>query len=143
MLRSSHNLFLQWPSLFVIASFFCNLSNGVVGTAAQYAPPYLPNDCYGNDSSQFPPNNYFALAGDGIWDNGAACGRQYEVRCISAAKPRTCVPGQTIQIKVVDYALSSSSRPSANGATIVLSTTAFQDIARSSASSINVEFQQV
>ncbi|KAK6912643.1 RlpA-like protein, double-psi beta-barrel domain, partial [Dillenia turbinata] len=142
MLRRSRNLFLQWLSLFITASLFCNLSNGDVGTAAQYAPPYLPNACYGNDASQFPPNNYFAAAGDGIWDNGAACGRQYKVRCISAAEPKICVPGQTIQVKIVDSALSSSSRPSANGATIVLSTTAFQAIAKSSASSVNVEFQQ-
>ncbi|KAL0016334.1 hypothetical protein SO802_003403, partial [Lithocarpus litseifolius] len=97
--------------------------------------------CYGNNAAQFPSSNLFASAGEGIWDNGAACGRQYLVRCISAAHPRTCIPGQTIQIRIVDRALSSVSRPSRHGATIVLSKTAFGMIAKPSASSINIEFQ--
>ncbi|KAK6912642.1 RlpA-like protein, double-psi beta-barrel domain [Dillenia turbinata] len=142
MLRRSRNPFLQWLSLFIIASFFCNPSNGDLGTAAHYAPPYLPNACYGNDASQIPTNYYFASAGEGVWDNGAACGRQYKVRCISAANPKICVPGQIILVKIVDSALSSSSRPSADGATMVLSTTAFQAISKSSASSVIIEFQQ-
>ncbi|MED6221998.1 hypothetical protein PIB30_060137 [Stylosanthes scabra] len=85
----------------------------------------------------------FASAGEGIWDNGAACGRQYQVRCISAPTPRTCIPGQLIQIKIVDRAQSSNSRPSMPGTSMVLSTIAFQAIANASASFINIEFQQV
>ncbi|RDX70607.1 putative EG45-like domain containing protein 1, partial [Mucuna pruriens] len=85
----------------------------------------------------------FGAAGEGIWDNGAACGRQYQVRCISAAAPRTCIPGQTIQIKIVDRAQSSVSRPSVDGTSMVLSTTAFRTIANGSASLINIEFQQI
>lgn len=91
--------------------------------------------CFGNDASQFPTNNLFAAAGDGIWDNGASCGRQYLVRCISAATPGTCNPSQTIQIRIVDRAETSVSRPSANGATIILSNTAFGAIANPSAAS--------
>lgn len=98
--------------------------------------------CFGRDASQFPSSNMFAAAGEGIWDNGAACGRQYQVRCISAAAPRTCVPGQTIQIKIVDRAQSSVSRPSLGGTSMVLSVTAFQAIANVSASFIYIEFQQ-
>ncbi|RVW53933.1 hypothetical protein CK203_072931 [Vitis vinifera] len=98
--------------------------------------------CYGNDVSEFPSSNFFASAGEGIWDNGAACGRQYLVRCISAVVPMTCIAGQTIQIKIVDRAVTSVSRPSRNGATMVLSTTAFGAVANASASSINIEFQQ-
>ncbi|RVX11105.1 hypothetical protein CK203_013325 [Vitis vinifera] len=67
-----------------ISVFFINSCQGDVGTAAQYNPPYLPTICYGNDASEFPSSNLFAAAGDGIWDNGASCGRQYLVRCISA-----------------------------------------------------------
>ncbi|KAL6212127.1 hypothetical protein ACLB2K_017348 [Fragaria x ananassa] len=117
-------------------------SQANVGTAAQYRPPYLPTSCFGSDASQFPSSNLFGSAGEGIWDNGAACGRQYLVSCISAAVPKTCIPGKTIQIKIVDRALSSVSRPSRNDATMVLSTTAFAAIANSSASFVNVEFQQ-
>ncbi|XP_075652635.1 EG45-like domain containing protein [Castanea sativa] len=134
---------LFFQSLFVILAVLFYLSHADVGTAAQYKTPYLPTACYGNDASQFPSSNLFASAGEGIWDNGAACGRQYLVRCISAAQPRTCKPGQTIQIKIVDRALTSVSRPSRNGATMVLSTTAFGMIANPSASFINIEFQQV
>ncbi|XWS27192.1 hypothetical protein CRYUN_Cryun26dG0093900 [Craigia yunnanensis] len=119
-----------------------HLSYADVGTAAHYSPPYIPTACFGNDVSQFPTSNLFAAAGDGIWDNGASCGRQYLVRCISAATPGTCNPSQTIQIKIVDRADTSVSRPSRKGATIVLSTTAFGAIANPSAASVNIEFQQ-
>lgn len=103
---------------------------------------YAATTCYGNDPTQFPSSNLFAAAGDGIWDNGASCGRQYLVRCISAVDPGTCVIGQTIQIIIVDYASQAPSQPSAPGKTMVLSDTAFGTIANSSAQSINIEFQQ-
>ncbi|KAK6945046.1 hypothetical protein RJ641_026148 [Dillenia turbinata] len=112
-------------------------SHGDVGTATQYDPPYLPTECYGNDGSQFPPNNFFAAAGDGIWDNGAACGRQYLVRCISAATRDACVQDTTIQVKIVDY------DSTAIGSTMILSGSAFSAITTSSADpSVNIEFQQ-
>ncbi|KAF7848492.1 hypothetical protein BT93_L1897 [Corymbia citriodora subsp. variegata] len=91
------------------------LSRADVGTAAHYSPPYTPTTCFGNDPSQFPSSNLFAAAGEGIWDNGASCGRQYLVRCISASVSGTCIPSQTIQVRIVDRALSSSSSPSSNG----------------------------
>ncbi|CAL5429105.1 unnamed protein product [Camellia sinensis] len=122
--------------------FFTHLSLADVGTAASYAPPYIPTACSGNDGSQFPSSNLFAAAGEGIWDNGAACGRQYLVRCISAAAPNSCNPSQTIQVKIVDRAQTSASRPSRGGTTMVLSATAFGAIANGSPPSINIEFQQ-
>ncbi|KAI9117508.1 hypothetical protein K1719_011674 [Acacia pycnantha] len=131
---------------FLFTTFFIDLpfpSFADVGAAAQYSPPYLPTGCYGGEALQFPSSNLFAAAGDGIWDNGAACGRQYLVRCISAEKPRTCIPQQSIQVKIVDYAVSTTSTPSATGTTMVLSQKAFQTIANSSAALINIEFQQV
>ncbi|XP_050378837.1 EG45-like domain containing protein [Argentina anserina] len=136
---------LQFLSLFIVLFFprLFQISNGDVGTAAHYPPPYLPTDCYGSDSSQFPSSNLFAAAGDGIWDNGASCGRQYLVRCISAAQTGTCIPDKTIQIRIVDYAAGVATKPSAAGTTMVLSQTAFAAIAKSTASSINIEFQQV
>ncbi|CAL5355355.1 unnamed protein product [Camellia sinensis] len=130
-------------SLFLL--FFTHLSHlslADVGTTASYAPPYIPTACSGNDGSQFPSSNLFAAAGEGIWDNGAACGRQYLVRCISAAAPNSCNPSQTIQVKIVDRAQTSASRPSRGGTTMVLSTTAFGAIANGSPPSINIEFQQ-
>ncbi|PON41603.1 Expansin [Trema orientale] len=129
--------------ILVLVSQIFYTSRGDVGSSAQYSPPYLPTACYDRDSSQFPSSNLFAAAGDGIWDNGASCGRQYQVRCISAAKPGTCIPDNTILIKIVDYAGSLASTPSAPGTTMILSQTGFGAIANSTALSINIEFQQV
>ncbi|XP_071696220.1 EG45-like domain containing protein [Rutidosis leptorrhynchoides] len=129
-------------SLFLISSMMYRVARCEVGTASMYNPPYTPSACYGNDASQFPSSNLFAAAGEGIWDNGAACGRQYLVRCISAATPQTCISGQTVQVRIIDRAQSSVSRPTRPGTTMVLSDTAFGTIANQ-ISSINIDFQQV
>ncbi|KAL8521914.1 hypothetical protein ACS0TY_012169 [Phlomoides rotata] len=118
-------------------------SRADIGTASNYSPPYTPTACYGNDFSQFPSSNLFAAAGEGIWDNGAACGRQYLVRCISATVPLACKPGQTIQIRIVDRAETSVSRPSRPGSSLVLSNTAYQTIADPAVPYLNIEFQQL
>ncbi|KAL6585535.1 hypothetical protein OROMI_002179 [Orobanche minor] len=136
--KSNHLIFLTL--LFLHLS---SLLHAEVGTAATYNPPYTPTKCSGVDPTQFPSNNLFAGAGDGIWDNGASCGRQYLVRCISAATPNTCILDQTIQVKIVDYAPNATSKPSVSGTTMVLSVTALDTIAVSSPASINIEFQQV
>ncbi|XP_075633935.1 EG45-like domain containing protein 2 [Castanea sativa] len=137
---------LQWLSLFsLVVLFFLRTCHGDVGTAAHYSPPYLPTTCYGSDTSEFPSSNLFAVAGDAIWDNGAACGRQYLVRCISASVRYACAQNQTIQLKIVDYINGIPSPPSARNTTMVLSSTAFGAIANTTtnAPAINIEFQQV
>ncbi|KAL5559280.1 hypothetical protein UlMin_035491 [Ulmus minor] len=126
----------------LLVAQFLNPSNADVGTAAHYTQPYIPTACYGRDVSAFPASNLLGAASDDIWDNGAACGRQYLVRCVSSSGPRACIPGKTILVKIVDRAQTSVSRPSRPGATIVLSTFAFSQIANPSASSINIEFEQ-
>ncbi|MDB0544437.1 hypothetical protein LBW62_24630 [Ralstonia solanacearum] len=37
---------------------------------------------------------------DGLWDNGAACGRKYRMRCISTPDKHSCT-GNTIDVVVV------------------------------------------
>ncbi|KAL6313070.1 hypothetical protein AAG906_006606 [Vitis piasezkii] len=86
-----------------------------------------------NDVSKFPSSNLFASAGNGIWDNGAACGRQYFVRCLSAQTSGICKAGQIIKVNIVD-------RASRNGVILVLSTIAF--IANPSAALVNIEFAE-
>ncbi|XP_078428867.1 EG45-like domain containing protein [Wolffia australiana] len=112
-----------------------------VGTASSYRPPYLPTACYGGDSSQFPADNLFAAAGDGIWDNGAACGRWYRIRCLSSAVARACAAGQpAVLVKIVDRAVNLG------GVTMVLSLAAFGAITNSSTGEIlqiNVDFLQI
>ncbi|XP_059461288.1 EG45-like domain containing protein isoform X2 [Corylus avellana] len=140
---SNPGLFSQCLFVLLLLLQLLHVSHADVGTAAHYRPPYLPTACFGSNADQFPSSNLFGAAGEGIWDNGAACGRQYLVRCISARVPGTCIPGQTIQIRIVDRAFSSVSRPSRADTTIVLSTTAFGTIAKSSAPFVNIEFQLV
>ncbi|KAL5074292.1 hypothetical protein RYX36_013276 [Vicia faba] len=135
--------FFQFLMIILFSSLFIHFSQADVGTASHYGPPFLPTECFGGGASQFPSTNMFGSAGEGIWDNGAACGRLYEVRCISAAVPRTCIPGQTVLIKIVDRARSSVSRPSKDDTSMVLSTTAFEVIANVSSPLINIEFQLV
>ncbi|KAL7122225.1 hypothetical protein ACP275_01G031300 [Erythranthe tilingii] len=134
---------LIWFSLLIIGPQI-RLSRADIGTASQYIPPYIPTACYGNDVSQFPTSNLFAAAGEGLWDNGAACGRQYLVRCISGSLPQAClIPGETIQVRIVDRAHTSVSRPSRDGTSLVLSNTAFQTIANPAVPYLNIDFQQL
>ncbi|KAL6985314.1 hypothetical protein U1Q18_018690 [Sarracenia purpurea var. burkii] len=133
----------RWLCFILIASLF-HFCRADIGAAATYTQPYTPTACYGNAANQFPKTNLFAAAGEGIWDNGAACGRQYLVRCINVAPSagRCIDPRETIQVKIVDRAHSSASRPSRDGTTMVLSTTALQAIVIGSPASFNIEFQQ-
>ncbi|MCE0481925.1 hypothetical protein HAX54_040134 [Datura stramonium] len=135
-------LLLQWMSFFLIFSHIFYASQADLGTASQYSPPYTPSACFGSDSTQFPSSNFFAAAGEGIWDNGAACGRQYLISCISSVLPRACKPGETIQIKIIDRAQTLASTPTRQGTTMVLSNAAFAAIADFSAPSLNIDFRQ-
>ncbi|KAL5976996.1 hypothetical protein ACLOJK_021334 [Asimina triloba] len=132
------------PNLFLCLFVFLRLSRADVGTATYYNPPYVPaTACYGRDESAFPANKLFAAASDGIWDNGAACGREYEVRCLSGPLRQACQVGTTIQVTVVDYMETSVSRPARPGSTLALSVNAFAMITNTSVPSqvVNVEFQ--
>ncbi|KAA3486242.1 EG45-like domain containing protein [Gossypium australe] len=108
---------------------------GDVGTAASYDPPYLPTRCGGYSEDQFPPGELFAAVSDGLWDNGASCGRKYRVRCISGPK-RPCKV-RSIVVQVVDLC-SHDPCP----ATMQLSNKAFNAISKIDAK-VNVEYAQI
>ncbi|XP_010051187.2 EG45-like domain containing protein [Eucalyptus grandis] len=74
---------------------------GDVGTASSYHPPYTPTGCNGYRADQFPPGNLFMAMSEGLWDNGAACGREYRLWCPSGSN-RPCKDG-TVDVTVVDY----------------------------------------
>ncbi|CAI9094478.1 OLC1v1030225C1 [Oldenlandia corymbosa var. corymbosa] len=124
-------------------AFLFRPSEADIGTASKYNPPYSPTACFGGDRSQFPASNLFAAAGEKVWDNGAACGRQYLLKCINSAVAGACVQGQQIQVIVVDRALTSVSKPSRADTNLVLSNTAYAAVANPSASFINIDFIQV
>nr|GEU67214.1 hypothetical protein [Tanacetum cinerariifolium] len=97
------------------------LDSSKIGSSEQYGPPFLP--------------------GDVIWDNGAACGRIYLLKCISGIEPGVCVSDEVIQVTIVDYSITSVSRPPNEGSTMVLSAIAFGLIANSTADSTSIEFK--
>ncbi|KAI0487832.1 hypothetical protein KFK09_027655 [Dendrobium nobile] len=106
---------------------------GDVGTASSYDPPYIPTKCYGDSKYQFPANNMFAAVSESLWNNGAACGRMYRIRCLSG-HGRPCKDG-VVDVLVVDEC-STDPCPS----NILLSITAFMEISHKTSSNINIEF---
>ncbi|KAF5017701.1 hypothetical protein F66182_10357 [Fusarium sp. NRRL 66182] len=129
----------------LVFGILASLASADVGTAGFYSDPYLSTACTGDDSSGFPTDNLFIAAGDGIWDNGASCGRQYLVRCISTRLPNACKQS-TIQVKVVDrWDNRRTGRKSSPRATMLLSNTAWDAIVDRSKryNEVNIEFQQV
>ncbi|XP_022724978.1 EG45-like domain containing protein [Durio zibethinus] len=123
-----------------IAFMVCISSREAVadkGTATFYTPPYVPSSCYGYDNEGV----MIAAASDAIWDNRAACGRKYEVRCIGATNqgdPHPCRGNEHVVVKIVDYCPS----PACQG-TIDLSQEAFAAIANPDAGKIQISFQQI
>ncbi|KAL5698046.1 hypothetical protein ACHQM5_029133 [Ranunculus cassubicifolius] len=108
---------------------------GDIGTATSYDPPYIPTRCRGNNPDQFPEGGLFVAASNGIWDNGAACGRRYRMRCISG--PRRPCKDDTIVVEVVDVCKRNPCP-----ATLLLSNRAFNAISRNPDARINVEYAQ-
>ncbi|OAY31863.1 EG45-like domain containing protein [Manihot esculenta] len=98
-------------------------------------PPYTPSKCYGNQ------NNGAMIAGvsDALWNNGAACGRRYRVRCIGGANlaPHPCKQGTSVVVKVVDYCSRGCQGE------INLSRDAFAQIADPEAGIVKVQYDQV
>ncbi|KAK9280697.1 hypothetical protein L1049_014395 [Liquidambar formosana] len=123
----------------IVLSLFCkevSLVLGDIGTANSYNPPYIPTKCNGNRQDQFPPGNLFVAVSEGLWDNGAACGRRYRLRCLSGTN-KPCKEG-TIDVKVVDFCPKSPCP-----ATLLMSTDAFAAISRTPGAKVNVEYIQV
>uniref|UniRef100_A0A2N9GZN5 Expansin-like EG45 domain-containing protein n=1 Tax=Fagus sylvatica TaxID=28930 RepID=A0A2N9GZN5_FAGSY len=122
----------------VLLLFFCFDILGAlgdVGSATSYGPPYLPTQCHGNDQGQFPSDGFFAAVSDGLWDNGAACDRRYQLRCISG--PNRPCKGGVIIVKVVDHC-----RGNPCPAAMAMSTKAFNDISKFPNVKINIEYAQ-
>ncbi|CDP13494.1 unnamed protein product [Coffea canephora] len=125
----------------LLISLFCSeisLVRGDIGTATSYSPPYIPTRCNGNRPDQFPAGNLFVAVSEGLWDNGAACGRRYRLRCLSGNNKPCKNVGTTIDVRVVDFC---PRRPCPS--TILLSTDAFAAIAHSPHAKINIEYIQV
>ncbi|KAK9275309.1 hypothetical protein L1049_022571 [Liquidambar formosana] len=125
---------MQMRVLMMVGMLTCLISvvYAAQGTATYYTPPYVPSSCYGYQNNGV----MIAAASDAIWNNRAACGRMYRVRCTGATNlgvPQPC-RGQSIVVKIVDYC-----PPGCRG-TIDLSQEAFSMIADPNAGKINIEY---
>ncbi|XP_028775408.1 EG45-like domain containing protein [Neltuma alba] len=109
-------------------------ASAISGTATFYTV-YVPSACNGfqNDGVMI------AAASDSLWDNGAACGRKYRVRCASGTNQGVANPcrGGAVTVKIVDRC-----PPPACRGTIDLSREAFSAIADPNEGKINIEFTQ-
>ncbi|XP_020547768.1 EG45-like domain containing protein [Sesamum indicum] len=114
---------------------FASVAYAHKGTATYYTPPYVPSACDGYKDDGV----MIAAASDAIWDNKAACGRKYKIRCTGATNqgvPHPCT-GQSVVVRIVDYC------PSGCSGTIDLSQEAFSVIADLDAGKVNIKFHQV
>uniref|UniRef100_A0A5B7BHB1 Expansin-like EG45 domain-containing protein n=1 Tax=Davidia involucrata TaxID=16924 RepID=A0A5B7BHB1_DAVIN len=127
---------IQAQFLMMVGMVICLTSAAYAdqGTATYYAPPYVSSACYGNQDN----GNMVAGASDAIWNNGAACGTNYKVKCIGPANtaPHPCKNGESIVVKIVDYCAKC------NG-TINLSQDAFSKISNLEIGKIMVEYDRV
>ncbi|KAG9456044.1 hypothetical protein H6P81_000552 [Aristolochia fimbriata] len=123
-MAASHHLFLA-----LLLLSFVGFSFAAHGTATFYTPPYTPSACDGTHKEGV----MIAAASDAIWDDGAACGRRYRVKCLGATNrgvPHPCKGHGSVEVKIVDYC------PSGCQGTIDLSQEAFAKIAHPDAGKI-------
>ncbi|URE42096.1 EG45-like domain containing protein [Musa troglodytarum] len=152
----------RWVAVATLVGLICDVClltvSADVGTATSYDPPYLrktffffffffffflhglvytraATKCPGYTEDQLPENGLFVAAGNGVWDNGAACGRKYQLRCLSGLR-RPCKDG-SIVVEVVDFC-----RLSPCPSTFVLSNRAFDAVSKIPNTKINVEYAQ-
>ncbi|KAL3535301.1 hypothetical protein ACH5RR_003762 [Cinchona calisaya] len=119
--------------IFGLVVSLVSVAYAATGTATFYTPPYIPSSCFG-----FQDNGVMiAAASDAIWNNRAACGRNYRVTCTGPTNqgvPRPC--RASVVVKIVDYC------PPGCAGTIDLSQEAFAIIADPNAGKVNIEYHQ-
>ncbi|CAK9184496.1 unnamed protein product [Ilex paraguariensis] len=127
---------VQTRVLMMVGIVICLASgvSAIQGSATYYDPPYYPSACFPNQQNG---DSNVAGASNVLWNNRAACGRRYRVRCTGANNlfPRPCT-GATVDVKIVDYCSKC------NG-TINLSRDAFSKIADLKAGNIRIEYNQI
>ncbi|KAF8407566.1 hypothetical protein HHK36_006700 [Tetracentron sinense] len=121
--------------LFLSLSLFFMATSADEGTATFYTPPYVPSSCNGFEDDGV----MIAAASDAIWDDRAACGRNYKVQCLGATNagvPHPCRGSGEVEVKIVDYC------PAGCQGTIDLSQEAFASIADPDAGKIKIAYQR-
>ncbi|XAR66691.1 hypothetical protein NMG60_11013002 [Bertholletia excelsa] len=106
------------------------------GTATFYTPPYVPSACYGFQDE----GTMIAAASAPIYNNGAACGKMYQITCTGGTNQGVAQPCKSgsVTVKVVDLCPSPGCQ-----ATLDLSQEAFSAIADPDAGKINIDYVEV
>ncbi|XP_022853575.1 EG45-like domain containing protein [Olea europaea var. sylvestris] len=104
------------------------------GTATFYTPPYVPSACYGFQEK----GTVIAAANPSLYNNGAACGRRYRVKCTGGTNsvPNPCT-GQEVTVTIVDRC------PGCGNNQFDLSQEVFSTIANPDAGRIVIDYTQV
>uniref|UniRef100_A0A2N9HBJ7 Expansin-like EG45 domain-containing protein n=1 Tax=Fagus sylvatica TaxID=28930 RepID=A0A2N9HBJ7_FAGSY len=111
-----------------------SVASAIPGTATYYTV-YVPSACYGYQDQGV----MIGAASDALWENGAACGRMYKVRCTGPTNQGVPEPCRgEVTVKIVDRCPSPGCQ-----STIDLSQEAFSMIADPAAGKINMEYNQV
>lgn len=86
---------------FIISSILASTVTALfnVGPAHLYQAPYTPPLACG----EFQTTGAFVAVGDNLWNNGAACGRHYNVRCIAGPGNPCKSGGPVVKVTVVNY----------------------------------------
>ncbi|CAA2958181.1 EG45-like domain containing [Olea europaea subsp. europaea] len=104
------------------------------GTATFYTPPYVPSACYGSHGK----GTVIAAANPSLYNNGAACGRRYRVKCTggtnSVSHPCT---GKEVTVTIVDLC------PGCGHNQLDLSQEVFSTIANPDVGRILIDYTQV
>ncbi|CAI0394097.1 unnamed protein product [Linum tenue] len=117
---------LALATVLLVVAFVPSPASAIAGTATFYTT-YVP--CYGLEDQGV----MIAAVSDPLWNNGAACGRMYNVRCTD---PRNCKAG-SVTVRVVDRCPSPGCQ-----VTLDLSQEAFTQIADPDVGRINIEYNQ-
>ncbi|OWM77275.1 hypothetical protein CDL15_Pgr028912 [Punica granatum] len=122
--------------IYFASSFIISASADSNGIATYYTPPYVPSACYGFDVQ----GTMIAAASEALWKNGAACGKKFQVTCLSGTNqgvPMPCRGSGTVTVTIVDRCPAPGCR-----GTIDLSQEAFASIADPAAGGIHISYQQ-
>ncbi|XP_054795554.1 EG45-like domain containing protein [Prosopis cineraria] len=111
-----------------------SVASAISGTATFYTV-YVPSACYGFQNE----GTMIAAASDSLWNNGAACGRRYTVRCTGGTNQGVAQPCRsgTVTVTIVDRC-----PPPACRGTIDLSQEAFSVIADPNEGKINIDYTE-
>ncbi|KAK1416853.1 hypothetical protein QVD17_25970 [Tagetes erecta] len=125
-----------YSSILVVLSLLCFASSDT-GIGTINAPPYLPSKCFGYQDQGV----MIAAVNEDLWDDGALCGKYFEVTCTGGTNkgtPHPCTDNPTVTVMITDLCPP----PGCKG-DLDLSHEAFSTIADPNAGGIKISYHEV